>query len=471
MATLLEALTPLVGQKSGQNILSRAEELVAGLSSDARDDPRFLIGLAGLRRVCGRLYLRLGNEGKALEQAEAARKIVRAELARTSGNEAAQAKTDLDALKKILHESHLLVGDVMLGERIPQLAIRKSAEDYQRAMAVYEEAAELAHAEISARPTDEKWRQLYFASLMNLADTAWLCKHTDDAQRRFSAAVSELAALRGKQPAAPDLGWIEASFHDRLGTLHLEQDQFEKARQEFDRGLQLREAGASNGTLEDPERQSDMAQSFNKLGNLALNQADWKTALLYYQRSLAIRRKLCEQNPRLDWARNLGYSLSNVAQALWNDHQPQAALPYFAERLKLAEELLAQDSKDANLRSDCGEALFGYADILLNGGNAVQDWSKALETVRNAVTLTERRDPRFLALLAQALRLNNAPTEALAAAEEASKLLPPLEKRTKVDNRTAKEVAYELDKSRTAAAAHPKGGGQQPKRKATPGRR
>lgn len=471
VATLLEALTPLVGQKAGQSILDRAEDLVAGLSSDARDDPRFLIGLAGLRRVCGRLYLRLGNEGKALEQAEAARLIVRDELVRTSGNEAAQSKTDPDALKKILHESHLLVGDVILGGRIPQIAIRKSPSDYERAMKVYEEAAQLARTEISARVTDEKWRQLYFASLMNLADTAWLCEHTDDAQKRFSVAVEELSTLREKQPAAPDIGWIEASFHDRLGTLHLAKNRLDKAREEFDRGLQLREAGASNGAPEDPERQSDMAQSFNKLGNLALNQADWKTALTYYQRSLAIRRKLCEQNPRLDWARNLGYSLSNVAQTLWKEGQAQVALQHYTERLKLAEELLAHDPSDANLRSDYGNALFGYADILLNGGNAVQDWPKALDTARHAVARTERRDPRFLALLAQALRLNNFPAEALAAAEEAAKLLPPQDKRTSDDNLTAKEIAFELSRSRTAASAYPKSGGQQPKRKAPQKRR
>lgn len=470
VATLLEALTPLVGQKSGQNILDRAEELVAGLSSEARDDPRFLIGLAGLRRVCGRLYLRLGNEAKALEQAEAARQIVRAELARTSGNQAAEAKTDPDALKRILHESHLLVGDVILGGRIPQVATRKPPADYERAMTVYEEAAQLARGEMSAHPNDEKWRQLYFASLMNLADTALICDRLEDAQKRFSAAVTELTALRAKHPAALDIGWIEASFHDRLGTLHLQKNRLDKAREEFDRGLQLREAGASNGAPEDPERQSDMAQSFNKLGNLALNQADWKTALTYYQRSLAIRRKLCEQNPRLDWARNLGFSLSNVAQTLWRIGQPQAALQHYTERLKLAEELLSHDPSDANLRSDFGQALFGYADILLNGGNTVQDWPKALEMARDAVTRTGRRDPRLLALLAQALRLNESPIEALAVAEEAAKLLPPQDKRTEDDNRTAKEIAFELSKSRTASA-NSKGGGQQLKRKAPPKRR
>ncbi len=466
VATLLEALTPLVGQKAGQSILDRAEELVAGLSSEARDDPRFRIGLAGLRRVCGRLFLRLGNEGKALEQAEAAREIVRAEFARKPGSEAVPWQTDPDALKRVLHESHLLVGDVILGGRVPQVAARKTASEYDRAMKIYDEAMQLARGESRARPTDEKWRQLYFASLMNLADTALLCGRADEAQKRFSDSVAELKMLREKQPDASDFGWIEASFHDRLGTIHLAKNRPEKAREEFDLGLQLREAGANNGAPEDPERQSDMAQSFNKLGNLALNQQDWKTALTSYQRSLAIRRKLCEQSPRLDWARNLGHSLANVAQTLWKVGQPQQAVQHYAERLKLAEELLGQDATDANLRSDYGNALFGYADILLNGKDpAVENWPKALETARYAVLRTERRDPRFLALLAQALRLNDFPAEALAAAQEAEKLLPPPDKRTADDLLTAKEIDYELDRSRRAVPARPNNGSQKTKTK------
>ena len=467
VATLLEALTPLVGQKSGKGILDRAEELVAGLSSEARDDPRIRIGLADLRRVCGRLYLRLGNEAKALEQAEAARQIVQAELARKPAANAAPWNLDSGALKKLLYETHLLVGDVIRGDRAPPPANRKPASEYERATKAYEQAAQLARSESEANPADAIWRQLYFDSRMTIADTTWLCGRADDAEKRLVEAIAELGALREKQPAALDIGWIEASFYDRLGTLHLARDRPAKAREEFDRGLGLREAGATDGAPEDPERLSDMAQSFNTLGNLALREKDYKTAITYYQRSLAIRRKLCEQSPRLDWARNLGYSLSNVAQALWKDGQTQAAHQYSSERLKLAEGLLNQDPSDANLHSEYANALFNSADILLNGKDpAVQDWSAALELARYAVARTERRDPRLLALLAQALRLNKLPVEALATVEEAAKLLPPPEKRTGKDTATAEEIDFELRRSKAAASARPNAKPQKPPKQA-----
>jgi len=108
-----------------------------------------------------------------------------------------------------------------------------------------------------------------------------------------------------------------------------------------------------------------------------------------------------------------------------------------------------------------GNALFGYADILLNGKDpAVQDWPRALETARYAVARTERRDPRLLGLLAQALRLNNFPAEAFAAAEEAAKLLPPPDKRTADDIATAKEIRLRTGRLKGVASAHPKSGSQ-----------
>jgi hypothetical protein len=464
VATLLEALTPLVGQKMGKDILDRAEEVVRELASTPGDDSRIRIGLADLSRVCGRLYLRLGDAGKALQQAEAARQIVRSELApslrpQPPASEAAQRKPNRDSLKQLLFECHLLVGDVLLGGRPQDNTVRRAPAGYEGAMKVYEEAAQLAREESTTQPQEAKWRQLYFSSLMNLADTAWLCSHGEDAQKRYSDAVAELQKLRAKLPNVAELGWIEASFHDRLGTLHLNSERMEKAREQFDLALQLREAGASEGTREDPERASDMAQSFNKLGNLALTGEDWKAAVTYYQRSLAIRRKLCELSPRLDWARNLGFSLANVAQALWKNNQTKEALQHYAERLKLADVLLARDPTDANLRADYANALLGNADILLNAKGATpQDWEKALDMARYAVTRTERRDPRLLLLLAQALRLNKLPAESLAVAEEAAKLLPPTDKRTKADEETADEIAFELERSKSAKALPHKSG-------------
>ena len=144
---------------------------------------------------------------------------------------------------------------------------------------------------------------------------------------------------------------------------------------------------------------------------------------------------------------------------MWKDGQAQTALQHYSERLELADVLLAQDPSDANLRADRANALLGKADILLNAKDpAVQNWDQALNLANLAVTQTERRDPRPLSLLSQALRLKGSPGEALLVAEQAAKLLPPVDKRTEADKQTAEEIAFELAKSKAAASLRAKGG-------------
>ena len=132
---LLGALTPLVGEKSGKTILDRAEEVVRSVTSNEKDDPRVVLGLAGLKRVCGQLYLRLGNDEAAMKQAQEARGLVEAQLNAEN--------TDPVALKKQLHDCIVLIGDAILGGRTPETADRKTDADYAKAIATYGEAVEL----------------------------------------------------------------------------------------------------------------------------------------------------------------------------------------------------------------------------------------------------------------------------------------------------------------------------------------
>jgi tetratricopeptide (TPR) repeat protein len=211
----------------------------------------------------------------------------------------------------------------------------------------------------------------------------------------------------------------------------------------------MRKSDAGEGLAEDPERQSDLATSYNKLGHVFLHQEHWKEALAYYEPSLAIRRKLCEQTKRLDWRRDFGYSLYNTALSLWKLGQNQRALDLALERHNLAEELRSGDPNDPNLKLDFANALYFYADLLLNiSDTTLRNWPKALELAQHAVANTDRRDPRLLALLAQALRLAKREPEALAAAEEAAKLMPPKEKRTNSEEQVANEITFEIQQAK-----------------------
>ncbi len=448
---LLEALTPLVGDKSGKLILERAEDVVRSVTTEAADDPRVVLGLAGLRRVCGQLYLRLGNDDMAFKQAEGARRLVQLQIK--------EGKSD-PALKKQLHDCFLLMGDSILGSRRPDIAKRKTDADYSRAIATYEKAVELSGTESKARRDDAGWRALYFADLNYLGDTAALFGpgKAKDAEAFYNQALNIVKEARSGAPHATDFNRVEAAIHDRLGTLFFGLGRKSEARSQFDASMQLGQSGTNGEGGEDLERQSELAVSYNKQGNLSKQQGQFKEALDYYERGLAIRRKLGEEDKRVDWQRNLGFSLYNVARMQWelgdklkNPTMKRRALDLSQERLQLAEKLRAEDPSDIDLKLDHANALYAYADFLLNvSDNTLKDWPRALELAQRAVSLTERRDPKLLALLAQALRFDKRFDEARQTAEEASKLLPPPQERTYDEKDVAEEVAYELGKSRNA---------------------
>jgi len=449
---LLEALTPLVTEKSGKLILDRAEDVVRSVTSSSADDPRVVLGVVGLRRMCGRLYLRLGNDEAALKQAEDARRLL-AEQMKVGNND--------PALAKQMHDCILLVGDCILGEPSPRAVENKSEADYSRAVATYRQAINMAEKQMNQDPKDATWRALYFADLTKLGDTDQLFggAKVKEAEDHYNYAFRRVADMRQKNPGAGDLDRIEASIHDRLGTLFLDRGHsVDAARAQFDLSLKLRQAGPNDELSDQPERQSDIATSYYKLGKLFEDQEKWKEALDYYERALVIRRKLFEQEKGRESLRGLGQSLANVARVQWqmtwnakNSATVRRAVDLSKERLQITEKLRAEDASDPHAQADYADALAAYADLLLNVSDpTVKDWPRALTLAEEAVRLTDRRDPRSLVVLAQALRFNKRAAEARQAAEEANALLPPQQKRTGDERRTWYDINYELHKDRSA---------------------
>ncbi|HEY6071759.1 MAG TPA: tetratricopeptide repeat protein, partial [Chthoniobacterales bacterium] len=232
---------------------------------------------------------------------------------------------------------------------------------------------------------------------------------------------------------------------------------------QFDLSLNLRQAGPNDELSDQPERQSDIATSYNKLGKVFEDQEKWKEALDYYDRALAIRRKLLEQDKSHESLRGLGQSLGNVARVQWqmtwkakNSDTIRRAVDLTKERLQITETLRNEDDSDPHTQADYASALAGYADLLLNVSDpTVKDWPRALALAQQAVQLTDRRDPHSLVVLAQAFRFNKLPLEARKTAEEAYALLPPPPKRTSDERHIWYDINYELQRDRSAAAGAP----------------
>lgn len=445
---LLESLTPLVGDKFGKLILERAEDVVRGVSNESSDDSRVVLGLAGLRRVCGRFYLRLGDAAAALKQAQQARFLTAAELEKNDPAKFAD-------YYKQLHDCILLVGDAMVGGIAPETLRLKTDDEYTTSIASYLEGLDLAKKQSAINPGSVTWRRIYFADLNILGDMALLFDRKEESEANYQTALKVVDEYRGVSSATDDLNLIEASIRERLGTLLLGQKgRTSEARAEFDRSLKLRQSDSGDILPDDPELQSGLATVYNKLGLVFDRQGQWKDALDYYARSLVIRRKLCDLKRQRDWDRNLGFSLYNNAKALWMLKENQRALDLAKERLDIAEGFLEDYPGDISFQQDRDNGLYFYVELLLKiDDKELQDKPKALELAKQAVISTERRNPRFLALLAQALWSSKRPSEALLAAQEGSKLLPPERKLSDEEKLIAEDFAYIIQKSK----APPKG--------------
>jgi tetratricopeptide (TPR) repeat protein len=449
---LLEALTPLVSDKPGKVILNRAEDVLRSVSSSSAEDPRIVVGLAGLRRVCARLYLRLGNAASALSQAEEARRLI---------TERINAHDPNPALSKQLHDCIILIGDCNLDRPGPDKTKHISEDAYARACAIYGQAIDLARAEMSRRPDDTTWRALYFTDLTRLGDTALLCDtKMKEAEEHYISALKMVTEARQRTPRAVEFNRIEASIHDWLGTFYLDHGRRSEARAHFDASLNLRQTGQADEQAEQPERQNDVATSYNTLGKLFADQEKWKEALDYYERSLAIRRKLCQQDKRYDWLRNLSQSLANVSRVQFeiavrtkNPAMNQRVIDLAKERLAIVERLRAEDASDS-YKTEYADALAGYADLLLNTPEpTLKDWPRSLDLAQEAVRQTDRRDVRSLTVLAEALRFMKRPVEARQTAEEALALLPPPGKRTSDERQAWYNINWELQRNPKTSAS------------------
>ena len=446
--TMLGAIAPLFAQNSGSEILDRFIADLSKTSSKFADEPRIRIGEAGLRRAYSRLYLRLGRDDKAAEQARIATDLVQGELERAPQD---------NALQRQLFDCDQLIGESILGGRYPDAIRHKTASDYNKAIAVFQLALAVCDKAIAANPKDEEWRHLRLSTLITFGDVARLCDVSGDAWKRYREAEHDIESVHQQWPSDRKLEDLLATIYDRIGSLCLAEGRNKEALQQFDHGLAIRKGAPSDPQNEDLDRLSDLAISYNKLGNVFIEDGKWTEALAYHKQSLEIRRKLCDRSPRLEWQRNLGFSLYNVGIGLWKTGRNQEAVAMLTERLTKARALFENDKTNPNLTFDLSNGLYGLADILLNvGDKTLQNPDEALELAQDSVRLTERRDASQLALLAQCLRLKSREKEAYAVAIEAQNILPPAGKRNLREKEAALNISFEL-KRLAALARNPAG--------------
>jgi protein O-mannosyl-transferase len=170
----------------------------------------------------------------------------------------------------------------------------------------------------------------------------------------------------------------EMSRHD-LENFATEQDRMDKARQHFERALELRQPL----TQQNPGAYlPDTARSLNNLGNLDRLQNRTDEALKHSEEALSIYRQLAQQNPDV-YLPNLAATLNNVGSLARLQNRPDEARQHYEESLNILWQLAEQnpDKYLPNIAMTLNE--FGLLDIMQNRTEEARShYDKALKVDR-----------------------------------------------------------------------------------------
>lgn len=445
---LLDAAGPLLGTKSQarQLFLEAARALDAGASPEAALPPEVRFGRAGLLRTYSQLYLKLGVQKTAIEQARDALGIV-VELVQ---------KYPADAqYKRRLVECHNTLGDAVFGDRDQASLGTKDPSELRHAIESYELAQQIAVVESKAHPEDREWTRMALATYNNIGDVQTQLDNYPDALKAFRAARSLIEELSLRNSGDPELRENVAMNHDRLGDALLFQRQVGEARQEFEEGFRVREALQAEAP-DDPNRKSGLALSYNKLGKASLAEAKWDQALAAFEQSLRLRKELAERDPKNPaWQRDLAITYNNIARAWADKGNDEEAIRNCQERVRISRNLFREDEANADWRLGVCYGLDRLADALLSAKitNPAR-LAEALESSAEAVRLTGRHDPRFLFTLARAQRASRKVDDGLETIEEALGLLPAEDQRSNEQRDLARMLQGEQARLAKAKAEH-----------------
>ncbi len=117
----------------------------------------------------------------------------------------------------------------------------------------------------------------------------WILLRLGDAWAEQGELVSALDAYRSALAVAEG-AFPESVLWQAIGEVYNKQNEFEPARQAYGSALEIRERAWADESLA-------LAESLNKLGEVASNRRDLERAVEFFQRALTIREELARQLP------------------------------------------------------------------------------------------------------------------------------------------------------------------------------
>ena len=322
---LREAASSFVKVRSDLRTLSSSDPRVAALRAEAEGQ------------------LALGAFGEARSRLDAAAAI----------DAASRQEIKANFTERTLSEAatHFLSGGAALAE----LNYRPAIADYEKAVALYAEAAPFGL-------TDEaRYRQ---ALSLELIGTTWMTLGDLAAAGRAYEAMAQATEKRASAASADNMGpWRDlAVARNKVAEVKLAQGDLAGALAAFEQSREgLRAVIDKEPRL---EYLRDLAVSYNRTGDVRRISGDGPAAVQDYSIGLKVTEFLVEQLPGDDgFRRDLGVSHSKLGLALRLTNDLAGSLSHYRQSLAISEELAAKAPADSEIQRDLTVNLNAVGDL------------------------------------------------------------------------------------------------------------
>ncbi|MCC7243858.1 MAG: protein kinase [Acidobacteria bacterium] len=265
----------------------------------------------------------------------------------------ALAADDLD-LKRELGDAYLKIGDVQGNLFYGNLGDVAGARDS------YAKLLALRRAVHEARPGDLDARLALAQAEIRTGDIALGESHTDEAVRRYEAAL----AMVGEVPTAPGHEaalTTAARAHDHRGIALNWAGRRDHALAAFGQAVALLEPLAAGRPPATAVREGLMA-SYGNSGDAYYYDDRFADALDRFGRALALARQGLAESPTAKAQRDVHLCLTRVAYALKELGRLDEAAPLELEAIRMQEALASADANNVQLRFDLAAAHEGLAE-------------------------------------------------------------------------------------------------------------
>jgi tetratricopeptide (TPR) repeat protein len=247
---------------------------------------------------------------------------------------ALEAESATDAVRAVLAQSHLSIGNALLDMRKPADGLQA----YRKALALRQELAD-------AHPAVAEFQRDLAQSHNSIGNALQGRGQPAAVLRAYREALAIRQKLAAVYPAVAGYQSDLAGSHYNIGMVLMGTGKPEEARQAYREALAIwQELAAVYPAV--AKFQLDLAAAHNIIGSLLQQTGKPAAALLAYREALAIRQKLAAANPAVaQFQRDLAQSHFSIGDALSDRGEPEEALR--ANRKALA---VWQKLSDANPR-------------------------------------------------------------------------------------------------------------------------